>query len=495
MSQVLSLFNGSNEPEWPQSLLSTGILGLDEVCLGGLPPESAYLVRGGAGTGKTTLALHFLAAGAAQGESSLFISFDETEPRIRRNAPRSLSLDKVEILDLSPMSSAFTEEESYDVFAPSEIEGEALTDKLRKAVESLEPKRIAIDSITHLLHLAPDAYRYRKQSLALIRYLVDNGATVLFISEAIGQVPDNESSFLSDGIIDLSYTGDIRYLDVMKLRGHSFQAGPHLAVLDRNGMTVHPRSRPSHFSRSFSPDQIGSGIANLDRLVGGGIHRGSTTVISGPTGVGKSSLGLQFMKEAAGRGERSVVLSFEETADSLVHRCRGLNMPIDDMMGSNRLAIHGIEPRTTTVEEVFSLLRQEIDAENTTIIMFDSMSGFRLAVKSEEGLLERLHDLCRYLANMGITVFVIDEIEQLTNSSQVTHEGFSYLVDNAILLRYFTEEGKLARTIGMLKKRMGDFEKTPRRFEVSPYGLDVGKSVDTWTMMGISSNLTKDGNQ
>jgi len=458
--------------------IPTGIAGLDETCRGGLPVHSACLLQGGPGSGKTTLGLQFLAAGTARGETGLFISFGERGERIRRNAPSQLDVSDVIILDLSPTAAAFSDDEAYDVFTSAEVEGEPVMDQVRQAVEAHKPARVVVDSMTHLQYLAPDRYQYRKRALGLVRYLADNEVTALFISETTAPDSDDELAFISDGVIRLYNAGDVRRLEVTKLRGSGIQPGPHTVKLGEDGMTVHPRVWPGQHGRAFDAEPIGSGIANLDRLLGGGLHRGTTTVISGPSGVGKSTLGVQFMKEAAARDERSVILSFEEARDTLLQRTRKINIPVDGMVEHGLLAIHKIEPKTASVEEISSLLRKEVEDHGAKVVMLDSAAGFRQAMKADEVLLARLHDICTYLSNMGLTVFVIDEIEQLNGGNTATDVGFSYLTDNAILLRYYDDGGQLARSISILKKRTGDFERTPRRYAITSYGLDVGEPLD-----------------
>ncbi len=297
-----------------QDRLSTGIPGLDQVLYGGLVSGRAYLVRGGPGTGKTTLGLHFLTASVANSEQSLYITLGEPAEQIRTNAEAvGFDINKVTFLDLSPTSEFFTEIQTYDIFSPAEVEREPTTQKIIEQVATLKPQRVVLDAITQFRYLSADAFQFRKQVLSFVRFLLEQGATILFTSEGSIAAPDDDLQFISDGVIHLnSDSADGRTLNVTKFRGSDFRRGFHSMRLTNKGMEVFPRLQPEVYKREFVMKVIPSGVPELDELLHGGIERGTVTIITGPTGVGKTTLGLQFMKEAAGRGERSVVYTFEE---------------------------------------------------------------------------------------------------------------------------------------------------------------------------------------
>ena len=458
--------------------VSTGISGLDEILHGGLIPAQAYLIRGGPGTGKTTLGLHFLSAGVAQGEQSLFITLGEPEAQLRRNAQSlNLDLNGVDFLDLSPSSEFFIKVQTYDIFSPAEVEREPITQKIIEQVHALQPQRIFLDAITQFRYLSADAFQFHKQVLSFLRFLLEQEATVLFTSEGHQNAPDDDLQFISDSVIHLDNSLQGRSLQVTKFRGSSFRSGQHSMRLTSQGIEVFPFLLPEEHKKEFTAESISSGIPEIDELLHGGIERGTVTIISGPSGVGKTSLGLQFMKEAAGRGERSVIYLFEESRETLLHRCEAINIPVNAMLERSTLSIISIEPLQYSSDQLAYLVRQEVEQAGAKIIMLDSTSGYRLSIRGE-GLVRQIHSLCQYAKNMGVTIILINETEVIAgNEFRVTEAGLSYLADNLIFLRYLELQGQIRKAIGVLKKRMSDFERNLREYEITRYGLKVGEPL------------------
>ena len=458
--------------------VSTGISGLDEILHGGLIPAQAYLIRGGPGTGKTTLGLHFLSAGVVRGEQSLFITLGEPEAQLRRNAQSlGLDLNGVNFLDLSPSSEFFIKVQTYDIFSPAEVEREPITQKIIEQVHSLQPQRIFLDAITQFRYLSTDAFQFHKQVLSFLRFLLEQEATVLFTSEGHQNAPDDDLQFISDSVIHLDNPLQGRRLQVSKFRGSSFRSGQHSMRLTNQGIEVFPLLLPEEYKKEFTAESISSGIPEIDELLHGGIERGTVTIISGPSGAGKTSLGLQFMKEAAGRGERSVIYLFEESRETLLHRCEAINIPVNAMLERSTLSIISIEPLQYSSDQLAYLVRQEVEQAEAKIIMLDSTSGYRLSIRGED-LVRQLHSLCQYAKNMGVTIILINETEVIAgNEFRVTEMGLSYLADNLIFLRYLELQGQLRKAIGVLKKRVSDFERNLREYEITRYGLKVGEPL------------------
>jgi circadian clock protein KaiC len=458
---------------------SFGIEGLDEVLYGGLLVEQAYLIKGMPGTGKTILGLHFLCAGVAAQEPVLFITLAESEESLRRNAVlMGFDLNGINILDLSPTSEYFAQKRSYDIFSPADVERGPITQKILEKLQQLSPKRVFVDSMTQFRYLATDQVQFHKQVLSFIRYLTDNGCTVLLTAEGSLENPDTDLEFLSDGIIDLTYNhhDDTRLLQIVKFRGSSFKGGGHVLRINHSGIQVYPRLRPEGFRRDYVIEQISSGIPDLDELLNGGIERGTITIVSGPTGAGKSTFGLQFMKEAAGRGERSVVYTFEEMKETILHRCENVNIPVRSMLKQETLSIVEVEALSISSDEFAQQVRHEVEQRQARIVMIDSISGYKLSIQGVD-LIKRLHALCKYLQNMGVTVILINEIDTITGDFQATGIGISYLSDNLIFLRYLEVDGHLRKSVGVIKKRLSGFEPTLREFEITRYGLKVGKPL------------------
>ena len=471
--------------------LTTGIAGLDEVLQGGYASGRAYLVRGGPGTGKTTLGMHFLTTGAANGEPVLFITLAEPVNQLRRTAAGlGFNVAGITFLDLSPTSEFFAQVQTYDIFSPAEVEREPTTQRIVEQVAVLKPQRIFIDSMTQFRYLATDTFQFRKQVLSFLRFLVEQDITVLFTSEHSAEAPDDDLQFMSDGVLNLDFSHEQRTLSVSKFRGSDFQDGRHSVRLTNTGMQLFPRLMPLNLGREITTEVISSGIPGIDELMHGGIERSTITIISGPSGVGKSTLGLQFMKEAAGRGERSVIYTFEEHKETLLRRAEGVNVAVHAMQERGTLAVVQIEPLHYTPDEFAHLVRQEVEQQQARIVMIDSLSGYRLSIRGNE-LTTHIHALCKYLQNMGVAVLLINEVETITGDFRATENGISYLADTIVFLRYLEVQGELRRAIGVLKKRMSDFEKTLREFQISRSGIKVGAPLTHMrgVLMGIPEML------
>jgi len=485
LSSLTPTYTGEGEESWQHNKkqqvsserLSTGVPGLDEVLYGGLIPQRAYLLRGGPGCGKTTLGMHFLAAGTANGEHSLFISLGESEQVIRANAEAiGFDLSNITFLDLSPNPEFFTQMESYDIFSPAEVERQPITHSIIEQVEILRPQRVFLDAMTQFRFLSPDTFQFRKQVLSFLRFLIEQGATVLFTSEGSASTPDDDLQFMSDGAIHMDFSPDERSITVSKFRGSDFRNGHHSMRLTATGMQVFPRLLPEMYKQEFVSESISSGVPELDEMLHGGLERGTITIITGPSGVGKSTLGLQFMKEAAGRGERSVVYAFEEWQEMLLRRCESVNIPVRTMIERGTLSIVQVEPLHFTPDQFANMVRCEVEQQNASIVMIDSVAGYRLSLRGED-LVTHLHALCKYLQNMGVAVLLINEVEAITGEFKATEVGISYIADNILFLRYLEMHGELRKAIGVLKKRLSNFERTVREMEITRYGIKVGRPL------------------
>ncbi len=458
--------------------LSTGISALDQILGGGLQPERAYLVRGGPGTGKTTLGLHFLTDGDST-DKGLFITLSETAEQLRQNAGgMGFDLQKIEILDLSPSSQFFAAAESYDIFSPEEVERVPTTGRLLAAMEQVRPRRVVIDSMTQLRYLSANPFQFRKQVISLLRFLSERGCTVLFMSEASPLNPDDDLQFLADGIINLDQRRFRRSLEVLKFRGSSFLTGQHALRITAGGIEVFPRLIPGEFGVPFTTEQISSGIPAIDALTHGGLERGTVTILTGPSGVGKTTFGLLFMKEAARRGEHSVIFAFEEGRETILARSEAIKIPAQQMVAHGTLALQNIEPLEYSPDQFAAMVRGEVEKHHARIVMLDSIAGYRLSLALEhEELHPHLHALCRYLSNMGVNTLLVNEVEAITGDFSATEVGISYLADNIIFLRYVEMEGEMRKAVGVLKKRVSDFEKTLREFTIDQEGINVGNPL------------------
>ncbi len=459
--------------------LSTGVTQLDEIMQGGYIPRRSYMIRGDPGAGKTTVGLHFLVAGAARGELTLYITVGESEEQIHKNASSiGLSLEKVAFLDLSRNTEFLTEIESYPLPKVQE-HGEpiSISKMIIQQIRELKPQRVFLDSMTQLRLISPDSFQLRKQVLAFLRFLIEQDATVLFTSESIDDTAENDLLVVCDGVINLRSAKVGRTISITKFRGSDFIRGEHDMQLTGEGLQVFPHLLPQTIDMHFEHETITSGIPELDELLHGGLTRGTITIITGPSGVGKTTLGLQFMKEMAGRGEHSIVYIFEEWEQVLINRCESIGIPIRSMIERSTLSISQIEPLHYRPDEFAYKVRADIEQQKTSIVMIDSVSGYGLSIYAED-LVRHLHALCKYLQGIGITVILINETETITtNEFRATDLGISYVADNILFLRYFERNGEMRKGIGVLKKRLTDFEQTMREVEITRYGLKIGRPL------------------
>ncbi|MFC7325313.1 ATPase domain-containing protein [Halorubrum rutilum] len=466
-------------PEPLPERLSTGIAGLDEVLSGGLIPERSYMIRGQAGSGKTILSLHFLQRGVDEGETSLFVNLEEDARDLKANAAAlGFDTDAIEFLDLSPSADVFTEEQSYEVFAPSEVESEPLTERIVEGVTAVDPDRVVVDPLTQLRFLLSDDYQFRKQVVGFMRFLKDQGATVVFTVQNTDSLPTDDLEFITDGTVRLGTEEYGKTIDVPKFRGSSTQSGDHAYRVTDGGIEVYPALQPGKHTGEFTAEQVSSGIEGVDDLLHGGLERGTVSIISGPTGVGKTTLSTQFMKEAAERGERSVIYLFEENRQTFLTRSRAVGIPVDEMLERGTLRVNEVEALERSPQEFARMVREEVEERGADIVMVDGIAGYRLTLRGEDGMmLQQMHALGRYLKNMGVTAVFIDETRNITGQFQATVENISYLADNIVFLRHLEVQGEMRKAIGVLKKRTSDFERTIREFRITSDGVRVGEPM------------------
>lgn len=469
----------AKSPTQSPERLSTGIGGLDEILQGGLIPERSYLLRGRPGTGKTILGLHYLTTGDHQDDTSLFINLEETTADIKQNAATlGFEFDDVHFLDLSPKSDFFTGDQGYDLFESSEVERDPFIDEITEEVSSLNPDRVFVDPITQLRYLATDKHQFRKQTLSFMRMLSEHGATVLFTTQATEDAPDDDLQFMSDGTIQLDYASTGRSITVPKFRGSPTESGTHAMKITDHGFVVYPELSPRKYGQAFVDEDVSSGVPEVDELLHGGLARGTVTVLSGPTGVGKTTTGTQFMKEAAGRGERSVMYLFEESESTFMQRSEAVNIPVDEMRERGTLSVEEVESLHVSPQEFANMVRHEVEDEDADIVMLDGIAGYKTGVQGDgDDLVTHLHALNRYLKNMGVTVLLIDEVANITGNFHATNEGISYLADNIVFLRHLELRGEIRKVIGVLKMRTSDFERTLREFEITEHGIHVGEPL------------------
>lgn len=446
------------------------------------------MIRGPPGAGKTLLGLYFLTAGEPHSENRLFINFGEPAEYVREDAEAfGFDTDAFDILDLSPTEDFFTEQQSYSLFEADEVEAESVVSEISDAVEGRNLDSVFVDPLTQLRYLSTDDYQFRKQVLSFLRLLKREGVTVLFTSQATAAEPDDDLQFMSDGVINL--TADTpRRVKVSKFRGSDFEAGEHTLRITDDGMAVAPILRPDDYSRPFEPSVLSSGIPELDELLKGGLPQGTVTIITGPTGAGKTTLGMQFMKEAAGKGERSVLYSFEESRETLLHRSEAINIPVSEIIDRGTLSVEVVPPNEYSPDEFARRVQREVDEHDARTVMVDGINGYEAALLGDSSeVQDGLVRLGRYLRNVGITALFTNEVPRITGDFQATGRNLSQLADTILFLRHLEYGGKIHKSIGVLKSRTSDFEPTLRRLDITEYGLKVGEPLT-----GIRGILTGD---
>jgi circadian clock protein KaiC len=464
--------------------ISSGLPGLDEVLDGGLIGGRSYMVSGESGTGKTIVGYHFLEEGSRQGESTLFVAFEETEADVRANAA-SLGIDLADttVLDLSTGPDQFVEDSTYSVFSPSEVEGQSVAERIADAVEAVDPDRVFVDPLNQLRHLTPDGYQFERTAASLMQYLERRGATVLFSAQETGSTAVAEDlQYLCDGAISLRHTLDGRTIRVMKLRGSGFRGGRHDMEIRGSGIEVFPRLVPSDYGEGRSEDriQLSTGVDRLDALLGGGIERGTVTVVAGPSGVGKTTFGTSVVTEAVANGDHGSMYLFEEAESDFRHRSEAIGFDVTSLVDAGTLTVEGVEPLERSPGEFAQQVRAEVEANDPAVVMIDGTSGYRLSLREDDrvDLVRELHALCRYLKNVGVTVVLTEEVSNVTGEFRPTEEKISYLADNIVFLRYLEVQGRIHKATGVLKKRFGDFEPSLREFRVTADGIEIGEPLE-----------------
>ena len=465
--------NGSSD-----SRVRSGTPGLDDVLRGGFVPGQTTVVTGGPGTGKTLLALQFLTAG----EESLYIGFEEDDGSLRKNAESvGVDLSDVEILDLSSKGERFFNENAYSIFPPDEVEGESLLETIATAIDEHEPSRLVIDPLSELRALLPDEFQFRRNISSLFNELRQRGVTTLCTTQYTEANPEADLQFLGDVTLELRRSTRHRTVEVTKFRGSDTQSGRHTyRITDGDGARVYPKLVPGDHLRETDRDQLRSGIDGLDELLGGGIERGSVTVVSGPSGVGKTTTGSQFLMTAAEQDERATAFLFEELRSDYLYRSGRIGMPMRSLAETGGLELKEVEALSLGADEFAHQVREAVETRDVRLVMLDGTAGYRLALRgddSHDGLTRELHALCRYLKRMGVTVILIEEVRNITGEFTATNEQISYLADNIVFLRYIEIDGEIRKAIGVLKKRFGDFEGSLRELDIGADGLHVGEPL------------------
>ncbi|HZT78593.1 MAG TPA: ATPase domain-containing protein, partial [Gemmataceae bacterium] len=433
--------------------LSTGLEGLDYILGGGLPRGRVYLVEGTPGTGKTTLALQFLLEGARQGEAGLYFALSESRAELEAVArSHGWSLDPFTTREVVPTRQATEPDEPYTIFHPSEVELGETIKIICQEVEKQKPLRVVIDSLAEMRLLAQEPLVYRRQILALKQFFVGRNCTALLLDDRPSSTNDQHFHSLVNGILLLDQTTPVygakrRQLEVVKLRGVKYLDGLHDFTIQTGGLVVYPRLVAAEHPAPFERSPFASGLAELDALLGGGLERGTSTLVMGSSGVGKSTLAAQYALTAAERGERAVVYLFDEGSDNFLARTTGLGMNLRPHIEAGRVALCPINPAQLSPGQFAQQVRACVENEKSSVVVIDSLNGYLNAMPGERWLLVQLHELLSYLDQRGLVSLLIMAQHGLVGSHMETPVDVSYLADTVLLLRYFEAMGEVRKAI------------------------------------------------
>ena len=456
----------------------TGIDGLDDVLHGGLTASRLYVIEGFPGSGKTTLAMQFLLEGVRHGEPVLYVTLSETEEELRAMArSHDWPLDRIHIHEVVPPGESLETDDQYTMFHPSEFELNQTTRLILAEVERIRPARVVFDSLSEVRLLAGSPLRYRRQVLALKRYFVGQRSTVLLLDDLTGVDRDLQVQSIAHGVVLLDqlqpeYGPERRRLRIVKHRGKAFRGGFHDYQIRRGGLEVFPRIVASEHRTDFPTRRFESGIPEIDTLIGGGLEAGTSTLIVGAPGTGKSSIAARFAYAAAERGERASMFIFDESVQTLLGRAAGLGMPLDRHVAAGRLEIQPVDPAELSPGEFAHHVRRAA-RNRASVVVIDSLNGYLNAMPEERFLVNQLHELLSFLGQAGVATVMVSAQQGLIGAHMSSPVDATYLADAVLLLRYFEASGHVRQAMSVIKKRGSAHERTIREF-VLDGGIRVG---------------------
>ena len=467
-------------------LVATGIAGFDDIIGGGFTRNRLYLVEGNPGSGKTTLALQYLLEGARLGERGLYITLSETAEELRAGAEsHGWSLDNVDLVELIPSDDSLTPDSQYTMFHPSEVELAETTKAVLAEVERINPARVVFDSLSEMRLLAQNSLRYRRQILALKQFFIGRQCTVLLLDDRTAEVADLQLQSIAHGVISLEqlapeYGAERRRLCIQKMRGRRYRGGFHDFRIVQGGLSVYPRLVAAEHHEAFEDMVIASDVPELDALLGGGLDRGTSALVLGPAGVGKSTLAIQYALAAAHRGETATLFAFDESIKTMLLRSAGIGMDLDLQIAAGRIHVRQVDPAELSPGEFVQVVRQSVEQDGSRILIIDSLNGYINAMPEERYLLIQLHELFTYLGQQGVTTFLLVAQHGLVGRDMPSPVDASYLADTVMLLRYFEARGEVRQAISVMKKRSGWHERTIRELRIDQQGLHVGAPLSVF---------------
>jgi circadian clock protein KaiC len=462
---------------------STGIAGLDDVLHGGLIRGRLYLLDGNPGAGKTTLALQFLLEGVRAGEKCLYVTLSETGEELADGArSHGWDLAGIEMHELIAQHEDLDGQNQLTMFNPAEVELTETTRRILEAINRVRPSRMVLDSLSELRLLAQSSLRYRRQILALKQFFVGRNSTVLLLDDRTGEGSDLQLQSIAHGVLSLDHKAPAygqaqRQLQVIKFRGSDFRSGFHDFGIRRGGLVVFPRLAAAEHQADFARTSIASGVVGLDALLGGGIDRGTTTLLIGPPGTGKSTVAIQYAAAAATRGEHAAVFAFDESRSILLSRSAGLGIPLVQGRGAGEIMVRQIDPAEIAPGEFAQLIRESVERDRASVVVIDSLNGYLNAMPEAQFLTAQLHELLSYLNNHGVATFLVVAQSGLMGPTMQSPVDASYLADAVVMMRMYEHAGRVKKAISVLKKRSGWHEESIRQIWFDEGGLHLSEPL------------------
>jgi circadian clock protein KaiC len=463
------------EPE----TISTGSAGLDDILGGGLDADRVYLIEGRPGTGKTTLALQFLLQGVRNGERCLYVTLSESERELRAVVSRhGWTLGGIDVFELVPPEASLDPDQELTLFHPAEMELSETTKNILDRVTEINPKRVVFDSLSEMRLLSQNSLRYRRQILALKNFFAGRRCTVMLLDDLSSSDHDLQLHSIANGVItleqlSLEYGAERRRLRVVKMRAMKYRGGYHDFTIETGGLAIYPRLVAAEHHRAFLGDLTSTGSAELDALLGGGVERGTSLLLIGGAGVGKSSIALTYGMAAASRGERVEVFAFDEGLGTVFARAAGLGMPLQEQVDAGQIRVQQIDPAEMSPGEFAHLVRRGVQDDGVRVVVIDSLNGYMNAMPEERFLVLQMHELLSTLNQLGVVTILVLAQHGMMGPMQ-TPLDISYLSDAVLMLRYFEAEGRVRRAMSVVKKRSGEHEDTIREFRLTGQGVKVG---------------------